>query len=86
MLSQDGGCLTMTNDKAVSFVRELERITPYMVEGLYGSFLRRYMDCDRTRWTSDLSLYLKQFDPGVADCGDEVAMILWDKFERRISC
>ncbi|MDD3471863.1 MAG: hypothetical protein PHS86_03685 [Syntrophaceae bacterium] len=76
----------MTNDKAVSFVRELERITPYMVEGLYGSFLRRYMDCDRTRWTSDLSLYLKQFDPGVADCGDEVAMILWDKFERRISC
>ena len=76
----------MTNDKAVNVVRELERITPYMIEGLYGNFLRRYMDCDRTRWTADLSMYLKQYDPEVGDCGDEVASLLWDKFEQRISC
>lgn len=76
----------LTENKAEKVVRELERVTPYMVEGLYGNFLRRYMECDRSRWTVDLSLYLRQYDLGAAECGDEVAGILWDKFEQRISC
>ena len=78
--------LMLTEKKAEKVVRELERITPYMVEGLYGNFLRRYMECDRSRWTSDLSIYLKQYDFGASECGDEVAALLWDKFELRISC
>ncbi len=34
-------------DKAQKMVRELERVTPYMIEGLYGNFLRRFMDCEQ---------------------------------------
>ncbi len=73
-------------NRAEKVVRELERITPYMVEGLYGNFLRRYMECDRSRWTGDLIVYLRQYDLGTSECGDEVASLLWDKFEQRISC
>ncbi len=54
----------LSDDKASKVVRELERVTPYMLEGLYGSFLRRYMESDRTRWTKDLSTYLEQYDLG----------------------
>ncbi len=73
-------------DKAQKVVRELERVTPYMIEGLYGNFLRRFMDCDRSRWTRDLSIYLGNFDSGCHEFGDEVAELLWERFERRISC
>lgn len=76
----------VSQNKAEIVVRELERITPYMVEGLYGNFLRRYMECDRSRWTNDLSVYLKQYDFTGDDCEAEVANLLWDKFEQRISC
>jgi hypothetical protein len=72
--------------KASQVIRELERVTPYMVEGLYGNFLRRFMDCERSRWTNDLSIYLGNFDPNCKEFGDEVADILWERFERKISC
>lgn len=76
----------LPSNKAETVVRELERITPYMIEGLYGNFLRRYMECDRSKWADDLSVYLKQHDFGATECGEEVAGLLWDKFEQRISC
>ena len=60
-------------DKAQKMVRELERVTPYMIEGLYGNFLRRFMDCERSRWTKDLSIYLGNFDSDCRELGDEVA-------------
>ncbi len=73
-------------DKAQKMVRELERVTPYMIEGLYGNFLRRFMDCERSRWTKDLSIYLGNFNLDCRELGDEVADVLWERFERRISC
>ncbi len=72
--------------KAEQIVREIERVTPYMYEGLYGNFLRNYMDADKSKWTSDLSMYLSHANQDWADVGDEVALLLWEKFERRISC
>jgi hypothetical protein len=72
--------------KASQVIRELERVTPYMVEGLYGNFLRRFMDCERSRWTKDLSIYLGNFDTDCKEFGNEVAEILWERFEKRISC
>jgi hypothetical protein len=72
--------------KAQQVVRELERVTPYMIEGFYGNFLRRFMDCDKSRWTKDLSIYLSNFDSDCQEFGDEVADVLWQRFERRISC
>jgi hypothetical protein len=72
--------------KAQQMVRELERTTPYMIEGLYGNFLRRFMDCERSRWTKDLSIYLGDFDADCQEFGFEVADLLWERFERRISC
>lgn len=72
--------------RAHELLRELERVSPYMVEGLYGNFLRRFMECERSRWTKDLSIYLGNFDSNCKEFGDEVADILWERFERRISC
>jgi len=74
------------NSKAETIVNEMERVTPYMYEGLYGNFLRSFMDSDRSRWTSDLSKYLSHANQDWADVGTEIASLLWERFERRISC
>ncbi len=74
------------SNRAEEIVREIERVTPYMYEGLYGNFLRNYMDADRSKWTSDLSNYLTHANQEWADIGNEVAGLLWERFERRISC
>lgn len=74
------------SEKAENVVREMERISPYMYEGLYGNFLRNFMDSDRSKWTRNLANYLSTADQDWADIGDEIASVLWERFERRISC
>lgn len=74
------------SERAKKIVGDMERITPYMYEGLYGSFLRIYMDSDKSKWSKDLSHYLSHAHKDWADVGDEIASILWERFERRISC
>ena len=74
------------SDRAKKIVSDMERITPYMYEGLYGSFLRIYMDSDKSKWSKDLSQYLSHAHEDWADVGGEIALILWERFERRISC
>lgn len=71
---------------AERIVRDMERLSPYMYEGLYGSFLRSFMDSDKSRWTSDLSNYLTHSNREWADLSAEIAVVLWDRFEKRISC
>jgi hypothetical protein len=73
-------------DKAKRIVTDMERTSPYMYEGLYGNFLRNFMDGDKSRWTHDLSQYLSHANQDWADVGFEIAGILWERFERRISC
>ncbi|MCX5861299.1 MAG: hypothetical protein WCG29_10130 [Desulfomonile sp.] len=72
--------------KAEKMVREMERIAPYMYEGLYGSFLRYFMDSDKSKWTRNLSAHLSRADQEWADVGEEIALLLWERFEERISC
>jgi len=81
-----GGSLMKTTEKAETVVREMERVTPYMYEGLYGNFLRNFMESDKSKWTHDLSRYLSSANQDWADIGDEIADVLWERFERRISC
>ncbi len=73
-------------DKAEQIVREMERVAPYMYEGLYGNFLRNFMDSDRSKWSVDLSNYLMRANQDWAEVGPEIASLLWERFERRISC
>lgn len=73
-------------NRAESIVKEIERVTPYMYEGLYGNFLRHFMESDKSKWTRDLSIYLSNANQDWSDVGSEVASLLWDRFERRISC
>ncbi|MEW6347997.1 MAG: hypothetical protein AB1646_02970 [Thermodesulfobacteriota bacterium] len=72
--------------RADRIVRDLERVTPYMFEGLYGDFLRNFMDSDKSKWTHDLATYLGNMNQDWNDVGEEVALLLWDRFEQRISC
>jgi hypothetical protein len=76
----------MRATRAESIVNEIERLSPYMYEGLYGSFLRNFMDSDKSRWTKDLSQYLSGANWEWAEVGPEIASLLWDRFEKRISC
>lgn len=71
---------------AERIVRDIERLTPYMYEGLYGSFLRSFMESDKSRWTADLSKYLTNTNQEWAELSKEIARVLWDRFEKRISC
>jgi hypothetical protein len=80
------GCDMAKSNRAEEIVREIERVSPYMYEGLYGNFLRNYMDSDKSKWTSDLSNYLTHANNDWADVGLEVASLLWERFERRITC
>jgi len=75
-----------TYNKAERIVRDMERDTPYMYEGLYGNFLKNYMEFDKSKWTSNLSRYLIQANQDWEDVGDEIALALWERFEKRISC
>ena len=72
--------------KAEKIVNDMERITPYMYEGLYGNFLRNFMESDKSRWSKDLSRYLGDAHEDWADVGEEIAKLLWERFEQRISC
>ncbi len=67
-------------------VREMERVTPYMYEGLYGNFLHNFMDGEKSKWTRNLSKYLTNNNEDWADIGEEIASLLWERFEQRISC
>ncbi|MGB6067514.1 MAG: hypothetical protein WBG50_22135 [Desulfomonilaceae bacterium] len=73
-------------DKAEQIVREIERVTPYMYEGLYGNFLRNFMDSDKSKWAEDLSNYLMRANQDWGDVGEEIGSLLWERFEKRISC
>ncbi|MGO9118143.1 MAG: hypothetical protein ACLQPD_11100 [Desulfomonilaceae bacterium] len=75
-----------TSSKAERIVKDMERDAPYMYEGLYGNFLRNYMEFDKSRWTSDLSRYLTHANQEWEDVGYEIALVLWERFEKRISC
>jgi hypothetical protein len=79
-------CPMESQDKAEQIVREMERVAPYMYEGLYGNFLRNFMDSDRSKWSEDLSNYLMRANQDWAEVGPEIASLLWERFERRISC
>jgi hypothetical protein len=74
------------SNRVESIVRDMERMAPYMYEGLYGNFLRHFMESDRSKWTEDLSQYLSDANQDWSDVGLEVADLLWDRFEKRISC
>jgi len=71
---------------AEGIIRDMERIAPYMYEGLYGSFLRNYMESDRSRWTRDLSKYLTNVNTDGNGLTAQIADLLWERFEKRISC
>lgn len=71
---------------AEGIIRDMERITPYVYEGLYGNFLRNYMDSDRSRWTRDLAKHLTTVGTDSSGLGAEIADLLWERFEKRISC
>lgn len=74
------------NKTAVSLVRDMQRTSPYMIEGLYGSFLRNYMDSNRAVWTEHLSEYLNRMNSDWSEVSREMAVILWENFESRITC
>ncbi len=76
----------MMNSRAEAVVKDIHRINPYMYEGLYGNFLRHFMESDKSRWTSDLAQYLTTANQDWSDIGTDIADILWEEFERRISC
>jgi hypothetical protein len=73
-------------NKAERIIRDMERDNPHMYEGLYGNFLRNYMEFDKSKWTMDLSRYLIQANQDWEDVGYEIALALWERFEKRISC
>jgi hypothetical protein len=73
-------------NRAERILRDLERVTPYVLEGLYGDFLRNFMESDKSRWTHDLGKYIGHMNQDWNDVSEEVALLLWDRFERRISC
>ncbi len=73
-------------DLVRKMVVDMERTTPYLYEGLYGNFLRRFMDTDKSKWTKDLAGYLSVSSFGWSGKSDEIADILWDRFLKRISC
>jgi hypothetical protein len=81
-----GGIAMSKVQRAEEVVRDMERLTPYMVEGLYGSFLSRFMESDKSRWTRDLAAYLTDANQDWGELGQEIALVLWERFERRISC
>jgi hypothetical protein len=74
------------SERARMIVREMERVNPYMYEGLYGNFLSSFMNGDRSKWTKDLSQYLSHANEDWAEVGEDIASVLWERFERRISC
>jgi hypothetical protein len=57
-----------------------------MYEGLYGTFLRNYMDSDRSRWTANLKSYLSDWNQEWGIVAEDIATLLWERFEKRISC
>ena len=61
-------------NRAESIVNEIERVTPYMYEGLYGNFLRHFMESDKSKWTRDLSIYLSNANQDWSDVGSEVVL------------
>jgi hypothetical protein len=73
-------------DKAERIVRDMRMLSPYMYEGLYGSFLRIFMESDVSKWTSDLSKYLQTVNQDWDEVSEEIALVLWQDFEKRISC
>ncbi|HTY25134.1 MAG TPA: hypothetical protein VMC85_18525 [Desulfomonilaceae bacterium] len=74
------------SNKAERIVRDMERDMPYMYEGLYGNFLLNYIESDKSKWTADLSKYLTNANQDWEDVGQEIALVLWERFEKRISC
>lgn len=75
-----------TSQRAEAFVRDMERVTPYIYEGLYGSFLHYFIESDKSHWTGNLSAHLNQVNHEWGEVGEEMAEVLWDEFERRITC
>jgi hypothetical protein len=72
--------------RAEIIVRDMERLAPYMYEGLYGTFLRAFMDSDRSEWTQHMSQYLVNNNQDWNEVGTEIALLLWERFEKRITC
>ena len=73
-------------DAAQLIVKRMETVFPDVYEGLYGSFLKTCKDCDRSRWTGHLSHYLTQVNGEWAHVSRELALVLWERFQKRISC
>lgn len=71
---------------AERIVRDMERIDPYRYEGLYATFLGRFMESDKSRWTHHLSRFFTDSNRDWAHLSTEIAAVLWDRFEKRISC
>jgi hypothetical protein len=75
-----------TISKAQNAVREMERFNPRVYEGIHGSFLRSFMSTSRSNWSREVANYIKSNEEQWAHLADEIGVILWDKFERQISC
>ncbi len=78
--------MTTRRQTAERIVRDLELMSPYRYEALYAAFLGTFMEPDRSEWTSQLSNYLNHTNQDWAYLSSEIAAILWDRFEKRISC
>lgn len=73
-------------ERAKTAVNDLERSAPQVYEGLYGAFLENFMDSDKSNWTIHCSRYLKSANGDWAEMSREMAALLWERFEQRISC
>ncbi len=69
-----------------AIVRDLERVAPYTYEGLYEKFVTAYMNTEFFEWSEELARVLGQSNHDWEHLCHEIAGVLWDRFERRISC
>lgn len=73
-------------ETAERIVRDMERMSPYRYEGLYAAFLGAFMEPDESTWAAQLAKYLKHTNQDWAYLSEEIASVLWNRFEKRISC
>ncbi len=75
-----------TEVRAWSAVRDMERMNPHVYEGIYGSFLRSFMSTNKSNWCRTVSDFIKSNNGQLTDVADEMGLVMWDQFVRKISC
>jgi hypothetical protein len=71
---------------AHSAIRDMQRLNPRVYEGIHGSFIRSFMSTNKWRWSKEVANYIKSNEEQWAHLADDIGVILWDKFEKGISC